>query len=208
MYFGNKLSYPPNKTCQIRSGHVVSNRPKQGDTYFPPWTIKGWRRWKLKYLTYDLFWYDGKNINFEIDTENLINVSATEIWDQWSNTNSAFTRRIAETIEIKNKLQLHLHKVSYYHLFFIIINIEQAIWTMVCYKIAFSLSLEQLSSFFFCTSFAAIQFIYWNFTHFIWLTQRPFLLMNALRSSKKSSTLRRHWKCWIRRSKTSFSQWK
>ncbi|GBP33535.1 Tektin-3 [Eumeta japonica] len=46
------------------------------------------------------------------DAENLINVSATEIWDQWSNTNSAFTRRIAETIEIKNKLQLHLHKVQ------------------------------------------------------------------------------------------------
>jgi hypothetical protein len=45
------------------------------------------------------------------DTENLINVSATQIWDQWSNTNSAFTRRVAETIEIKNKLQLHLHKV-------------------------------------------------------------------------------------------------
>lgn len=46
------------------------------------------------------------------DTDNLVNVSATEIWEQWSNSNSAFTRRIAETIEIKNKLQLHLHKVS------------------------------------------------------------------------------------------------
>lgn len=46
------------------------------------------------------------------DTDNLINTAATQIWDQWSNTNSAFTRRVAETIEIKNKLQLHLHKAS------------------------------------------------------------------------------------------------
>ncbi|CAH2091517.1 unnamed protein product [Euphydryas editha] len=53
-----------------------------------------------------------KAVQMLSDAENLINVSATEIWDQWSNTNSAFTRRIAETIEIKNKLQLHLHKVN------------------------------------------------------------------------------------------------
>uniref|UniRef100_A0A2A4K5X2 Tektin n=1 Tax=Heliothis virescens TaxID=7102 RepID=A0A2A4K5X2_HELVI len=54
----------------------------------------------------------GRQASEHIDTENLINVSATEIWDQWSNSNSAFTRRIAETIEIKNKLQLHLHKIQ------------------------------------------------------------------------------------------------
>lgn len=53
-----------------------------------------------------------KAVQMLSDAENLINVSATEIWDQWSNTNSAFTRRIAETIEIKNKLQLHLHKIQ------------------------------------------------------------------------------------------------
>ncbi|XP_047503394.1 tektin-3-like isoform X1 [Pieris napi] len=53
-----------------------------------------------------------KAVQMLSDAENLVNVSATEIWDQWSNTNSAFTRRIAETIEIKNKLQLHLHKVQ------------------------------------------------------------------------------------------------
>ncbi|KAL4713109.1 hypothetical protein ACJJTC_004495 [Scirpophaga incertulas] len=53
-----------------------------------------------------------KAVQMLSDTENLINVSATQIWDQWSNTNSAFTRRIAATVEIKNKLQLHLHKVQ------------------------------------------------------------------------------------------------
>lgn len=53
-----------------------------------------------------------KAVQMLSDAENLINTSATQIWDQWSNSNGAFTRRIAETIEIKNKLQLHLHKVN------------------------------------------------------------------------------------------------
>ncbi|KAI5644198.1 tektin family domain-containing protein [Phthorimaea operculella] len=53
-----------------------------------------------------------KAVQMLTDAENLINTTATEIWDQWSNTNGALTRRIAETIEIKNKLQLHLYKVQ------------------------------------------------------------------------------------------------
>ncbi|KAJ8974178.1 hypothetical protein NQ317_004855 [Molorchus minor] len=35
-----------------------------------------------------------------------------EIWDAWTNTNNALTRRSSETLETKNKLQTHLHKVQ------------------------------------------------------------------------------------------------
>ncbi|KAJ3664027.1 hypothetical protein Zmor_008233 [Zophobas morio] len=46
------------------------------------------------------------------DTENLINTVASEVWNVWSTTNNALARRAAETLEAKNKLQMHLHKVQ------------------------------------------------------------------------------------------------
>lgn len=46
------------------------------------------------------------------DIENLMNTLSQEIWDSWSNTNNALARRAAETLEVKNKLQMHLHKVQ------------------------------------------------------------------------------------------------
>ncbi|CAG9086988.1 unnamed protein product [Plutella xylostella] len=53
-----------------------------------------------------------RSVQLLSDAENLINVQAAEIWEQWSSTNSALTRRVAETSELKNKLQLHLHKTQ------------------------------------------------------------------------------------------------
>ncbi|XP_077287594.1 tektin-3-like isoform X2 [Arctopsyche grandis] len=46
------------------------------------------------------------------DAENLINVSATSIWDHWCTSNNAFSRKNSQSLEMKNKLQLHLHKVQ------------------------------------------------------------------------------------------------
>lgn len=46
------------------------------------------------------------------DIENLINTTASEIWDSWSGTNNALARRAAETLEAKSKLQMHLHRVK------------------------------------------------------------------------------------------------
>lgn len=46
------------------------------------------------------------------DADNLINVTAGQIWDHWTNTNNSLARRASETLETKSKLQMHLHKVQ------------------------------------------------------------------------------------------------
>lgn len=52
-----------------------------------------------------------KSAQMRSDIENLMNTLSQEIWDSWSNTNNALARRAAEMLEVKNKLQMHLHKV-------------------------------------------------------------------------------------------------
>ncbi|XP_056642530.1 tektin-3-like [Diorhabda sublineata] len=54
----------------------------------------------------------GKSAQMRSDIDNLINSCAQEVWDAWSNTNNALARRAAETLEIKSKLQMQLHKVQ------------------------------------------------------------------------------------------------
>ncbi|XP_045381128.1 tektin-3 [Lemur catta] len=44
------------------------------------------------------------------DTENLLVVTANEMWNQFNKVNLAFTSRIAETADAKNKIQIHLAK--------------------------------------------------------------------------------------------------
>nr|XP_025976327.1 tektin-3 [Dromaius novaehollandiae] len=44
------------------------------------------------------------------DIENLLVVTANEIWNQFNRVNVAFTNRIAETADAKNKIQTHLAK--------------------------------------------------------------------------------------------------
>ncbi|XP_073905039.1 tektin-3 [Castor canadensis] len=44
------------------------------------------------------------------DIENLLVVTANEMWNQFSRVNLAFTNRIAETADTKNKIQIHLSK--------------------------------------------------------------------------------------------------
>ncbi|XP_069339303.1 tektin-3 [Eulemur rufifrons] len=44
------------------------------------------------------------------DTENLLVVTANEMWNQFNKVNLAFTNRIAETADAKNKIQIHLAK--------------------------------------------------------------------------------------------------
>ncbi|XP_018566665.1 tektin-3-like [Anoplophora glabripennis] len=53
-----------------------------------------------------------KSSQMRSDIENLMNTLSQEIWDSWSNTNNALARRAAEMLEVKNKLQMHLHKVQ------------------------------------------------------------------------------------------------
>lgn len=45
------------------------------------------------------------------DTENLLIVIANEMWNQFNKVNVAFTNRIAETVDAKNKIHIHLSKV-------------------------------------------------------------------------------------------------
>ncbi|NP_001019910.1 tektin-3 [Rattus norvegicus] len=44
------------------------------------------------------------------DTENLLIVIANEMWNQFNKVNVAFTNRIAETVDAKNKIHIHLSK--------------------------------------------------------------------------------------------------
>ncbi|MEJ1273079.1 tektin 3 [Cricetulus griseus] len=44
------------------------------------------------------------------DTENLLVVTANEMWNQFNKVNLAFTNRIAETADAKNKIHIHLSK--------------------------------------------------------------------------------------------------
>lgn len=57
-----------------------------------------------------------KSAQLRTDADNLINACANEIWNSWNSTNSALSRRATETLEAKNRLQMHLHKVLYNYL--------------------------------------------------------------------------------------------
>lgn len=46
------------------------------------------------------------------DIQNLLVVTANEMWNQFNKVNLAFTNRIAETADAKNKIQIHLAKVN------------------------------------------------------------------------------------------------
>lgn len=46
------------------------------------------------------------------DIENLLVVTANEMWNQFNKVNLAFTNRIAETADAKNKIHVHLSKVK------------------------------------------------------------------------------------------------
>ncbi|KAK9732128.1 hypothetical protein QE152_g13059 [Popillia japonica] len=54
----------------------------------------------------------GKTAQMRSDVDNLINMVSSQIWDMWSNTNNALSRRAAEQLEAKSKLQMHLHKTQ------------------------------------------------------------------------------------------------
>ncbi|XP_015587534.1 tektin-3 isoform X2 [Cephus cinctus] len=53
-----------------------------------------------------------KSCQLRTDAEALINRVAQEIWDAWTNTNNAVSRRCSELLEAKSKLQQHLHKIQ------------------------------------------------------------------------------------------------
>lgn len=46
------------------------------------------------------------------DIQNLLVVTANEMWNQFNKVNLSFTNRIAETADAKNKIQVHLAKVN------------------------------------------------------------------------------------------------
>lgn len=53
-----------------------------------------------------------KSCQLRSDSEALINHVAQEMWDSWSNTNNALSRRSSELLEAKSMLKQHLHKVQ------------------------------------------------------------------------------------------------
>lgn len=52
-----------------------------------------------------------KSCQLRSDSEALINHVAQEMWDSWSHTNNALSRRSSELLEAKSLLKQHLHKV-------------------------------------------------------------------------------------------------
>ncbi|KYQ48378.1 Tektin-3 [Trachymyrmex zeteki] len=46
------------------------------------------------------------------DIDNVINAVVYEICEAWAETNKALNRRVAEMLEAKEKLQMHLHKIQ------------------------------------------------------------------------------------------------
>ncbi|XP_072465191.1 tektin-5 [Notamacropus eugenii] len=50
------------------------------------------------------------SIRLREEAENLLEVSSDQIWKQFTNTNLAFSTRISEVTDVKNKLQLQLAK--------------------------------------------------------------------------------------------------
>ncbi|XP_026681587.1 tektin-3-like [Diaphorina citri] len=58
-----------------------------------------------------------KSSQLRSDSDNCINDCANRIWNAWNYSNSALARRTNEILEAKNKLQMHLHKVSIMKLF-------------------------------------------------------------------------------------------
>lgn len=46
------------------------------------------------------------------EIENLLVVTVNEMWNQFNKVNLAFTNRIAESADAKNKIQVHLSKVN------------------------------------------------------------------------------------------------
>ncbi|KAG8227484.1 hypothetical protein J437_LFUL002373 [Ladona fulva] len=54
----------------------------------------------------------GRSSQCRADADSLMAYVAAETWDHWSATNGALGRRSTETLEAKNRLQIHLHKVQ------------------------------------------------------------------------------------------------
>ena len=54
-----------------------------------------------------------KSYQLRNDIDNVINAVVHEICEAWTETNEALDRRIAEMLEAKEKLQTHLHKVTF-----------------------------------------------------------------------------------------------
>lgn len=48
--------------------------------------------------------------------DNAVNIVGYEMCETWTETNKALDRRIAEMLEAKEKLQMHLHMVTNFHL--------------------------------------------------------------------------------------------
>uniref|UniRef100_A0A0A9ZFA0 Tektin n=1 Tax=Lygus hesperus TaxID=30085 RepID=A0A0A9ZFA0_LYGHE len=53
-----------------------------------------------------------KTTQLRTECDQVINSCANEIWNHWNDTNSALSRRSAETLEAKNRIQMNLHKVQ------------------------------------------------------------------------------------------------
>ncbi|XP_076166184.1 tektin-3 [Ptiloglossa arizonensis] len=53
-----------------------------------------------------------KSSRLQSDIEIAINAVGHEMWEAWGNTNKALSRRAAEMLEAKERLQIHLHKIQ------------------------------------------------------------------------------------------------
>ncbi|KAK6632537.1 hypothetical protein RUM43_013305 [Polyplax serrata] len=53
-----------------------------------------------------------KSAQIRTDTDNVINSHANDCWNAWTTTNAALERRSNEVMDVKQKLQMHLHKIQ------------------------------------------------------------------------------------------------
>ncbi|XP_063993881.1 tektin-3-like [Diachasmimorpha longicaudata] len=53
-----------------------------------------------------------KSVQLRAEAEALVNRVSREMWETWTSTNNALSRRSSELLEAKNQLQQHLHKVQ------------------------------------------------------------------------------------------------
>ena len=70
-----------------------------------------------------------KSCQLRADAEALINRVARDMWESWTNTNNALTRRSSEMLEAKSQLQQHIHRVFFF------LTLPQLFWYKFCLAI-------------------------------------------------------------------------
>lgn len=76
------------------------------------------------------------------DIDNAINAVGHEMWKAWGDTNNALAKRALEMLEAKENIQIHLHKVTKDHYYYLLYShIIQVYYSVL--QLRFRLQLQQ-----------------------------------------------------------------